>query len=210
MLPYLHAIGIGSLDALIVTHSNSGHSGGAASVLAALLVRRVLSSVPAMTGEACVAGQEWAWEGVRFMVLHPAKPAAAGKGDKPNYVSCVLRVEAGGRVALLTSDIEAIDERALLARDAAALRADVLLVLHHGSRTSSTPEFVTAVGARELIYPVAYRNRFGHPRSAIMARYGDAHVRRSDRDGAVRVVLDEITPVLSAWREERRRYWYGR
>ena len=65
---------------------------------------------------------------------------------------------------LLTSDIEARDEAAILRRSSGDLAADVVLVPHHGSRTSSTPEFVAATGARHAVVPVGYRNRFGIPR----------------------------------------------
>jgi competence protein ComEC len=121
----------------------------------------------------------------------------------------VLRVEAGGRAMLLTSDIEARDEAALLARDRALLAADVLLVPHHGSRTSSTAEFLAAVDARDAIIPAGYRNRFGHPKAEVVARLEAAGARlwRSDRDGAVSVRLGPGMPAPAAWRRERPRYW---
>ncbi len=209
VVPYLRAIGVGALDTLVVTHSDTDHSGGAASVMAAMPVGRILSSLPELPGETCADGQAWEWEGVRFRMLYPQAAPADGRRIKPNHQSCVLRIEAGGKVMLLTSDIEAADERAMLARDAAALRADVLVVPHHGSRTSSTPEFVAAVGAREVIYPVGYRNRFGHPRADVVARYGDARIWRSDRHGAIRVELGSEAPP-QAWREAHPRYWHGR
>jgi competence protein ComEC len=121
----------------------------------------------------------------------------------------VLRISVAGQTILLTSDIEAPDERALLARDARRLKADVLLVPHHGSRTSSTSLFVAAVGARHVIYPVGYRNRFGHPRADVVERYGDARMWRTDRDGALTVSLGNSVDV-NAWRQVRRRYWHGR
>jgi competence protein ComEC len=113
---------------------------------------------------------------------------------------------------LLTSDIEARDELALLQRDPAALKADVLLVPHHGSRTSSTPEFIAAVGAPDAMIPVGYRNRFGHPKADVVARYEATGTRvwRTDRDGALRVALGGQGVTLNAWRNERRRYWHGR
>ncbi len=209
VVPYLRAIGVGALDTLVVTHSDTDHSGGAASVMAAMPVGRILSSLPELPGETCADGQAWEWEGVRFHMLYPQAAPADGRRIKPNHQSCVLRIEAGGKVMLLTSDIEAADERAMLARDATALRADVLVVPHHGSRTSSTPEFVAAVGAREVIYPVGYRNRFGHPRADVVARYGDARIWRSDRHGAIRVELGSEAPP-QAWREAHPRYWHGR
>ncbi|HEX5801883.1 MAG TPA: DNA internalization-related competence protein ComEC/Rec2, partial [Azospira sp.] len=122
VLPYLRALGIDRLDALVVTHGDSDHAGGAASVLAALPVERVLSSVAAFAdsadfgGEPCRAGQSWTWDGVRFTMLHPEPEQPNGRARvKTNNLSCVLRVEAGGKAVLLTSDIEAVDEAALLA-----------------------------------------------------------------------------------------------
>lgn len=207
VVPYLRAVGVRELDLMMVTHGDSDHAGGAASVLAAMPVRRILSSVPELAGERCARGQSWEWDGVRFRVLHPAADAPAEAS--PNRLSCVLRVEAGGESMLLTADIEAVDERELLAADAAALRADVLLVPHHGSRTSSTPAFVAAVGAREAVFTVGYRNRFGHPRAEVVARYGAIPTWRTDRDGALDVRLGG-GPRIAALRQQRPRYWHGR
>lgn len=210
VLPYFRGQGIGGIDALVVTHADSDHSGGAASVLANLPVARVLSSVPDLPGEPCRSGQTWTWDDVRFSILHPDPDAPSRKARlKTNNLSCVLRVDAGGRSMLLTSDIEAADEAALLARDAGALKADVLLVPHHGSRTSSTPAFIAAVDPSRVIYPVGYRNRFGHPRADIVARYGARPAWRSDRDGAVTVRLGSAVTVV-AEREAHPRYWHGR
>ena len=206
VVPFLRAQGINRLDTLIVTHADSDHAGGAGSVLAALPVNRILSSLDDAQGEACAAGQRWTWDDVRFEMLHPAAGDVSAK--KTNNRSCVLRIEAKGCVMLLTSDIEARDEAALLARDRAALKADVLLAPHHCSRTSSTAEFLAAVGATEAIFPVGYLNRFGHPRADVVARYGDARQWRTDRDGAITVDLGEPL-AISAWRRERVRYWHS-
>jgi competence protein ComEC len=110
---------------------------------------------------------------------------------------------------LLTSDIEARDEALLLSRDRGALAADVLLVPHHGSGTSSTPDFLAAVDAREAVIPAGYRNRFGHPKPAVVDRLAESGARlwRTDRDGAVSIRLDAAGIVTTAWRHERRRYW---
>ena len=124
-------------------------------------------------------------------------------------MSCVLRIENAFGSVLLTSDIEARDEQALLARAADRLRSDVLLVPHHGSATSSTPDFVATVAAREVIIPVGYRNRFQHPRPDVVARYAGSRLWRSDRDGAVRIELASRL-ALSSCRGEYRRYWQGR
>ena len=211
VVPYLRAQGISRIDTLMVTHRDTDHSGGAASVLSALSVTQVSSSLAGSIGERCVAGQRWTWDGVDFEVLHPATEAYANDA-RPNHLSCVLRIVAGGRRILLTSDIEAPDEVALLGRYPDDLAAEVMLVPHHGSKTSSTPAFLKAVGAGQVIVPVGYRNRFGHPKAEVITRYEEsgATLWRTDRDGALRLVVNGEQASIAAWRQEHRRYWHGR
>jgi competence protein ComEC len=121
----------------------------------------------------------------------------------------VLKLSAGARAMLLTGDIEAPAEAELLARDAAALAADVLLVPHHGSRTSSTPAFLDAVGAGVAVVPVGYRNRFGHPAAEVLERLAGVPVYRTDRDGAVTVRLTPAGASIRGEREARPRYWHA-
>ena len=209
VVPYLRAAGVRQVDTLIVTHSDKDHSGGVVAVQEALPITRTLSSLPELAGEHCVAGQEWEWDGVRFAILHPLADAYQHRIVKTNNMSCVLRIENAFGGVLLTSDIEARDERSLLAASAARLPSDVLLVPHHGSATSSTTAFLAAVAPREAVIPVGYRNRYRHPRPDVVERYAGSRVWRTDRDGAVRIALTSGIP-LSAYRNEYRRYWYGR
>ena len=152
--------------------------------------------------------QAWEWEGVRFTILHPEDGDYDRRVAKTNNMSCVLRVENAAGSVLLTSDIEARDEQALLARSPALLASDVLLVPHHGSATSSTRAFIAAAGAREVVIPVGYRNRFQHPRPEVVERYGASRLWRTDRDGAVRISLAGGVS-LSSYRTAYRRYWHG-
>lgn len=209
VVPYLRWAGIDRVDRLIVSHRDSDHAGGSASLRAALPVAEVLASFAEPGARPCAAGERWTWDGVEFALLHPLPGAADARS---NHLSCVLRIAAGGRRALLTADIEASDEAALLARDPAGLAADVLLVPHHGSSGASTPEFVAATGAAEAIVAAGYRNRFGHPQPAVVDRYAAAGCRlwRTDRDGAISVELGPDGVAIGAWRAERRRYWAGR
>ncbi|MBL8432260.1 MAG: MBL fold metallo-hydrolase, partial [Dechloromonas sp.] len=211
VVPYLRSLGIDRVDILMVTHLDSDHAGGTASVKSALAVGEVVSSLGEAGAEPCRNGQNWFWNDVRLTVLHPEARDYAEK-RKSNNLSCVLRIDAGGRRLLLTSDIEARDEAALLQRDPSALKADVLLAPHHGSRTSSTPEFIAAVGAPDVMIPAGYRNRFGHPKADVVGRYEATGARlwRTDRDGALRVALGGQGATVNAWRDERRRYWHGR
>jgi len=110
---------------------------------------------------------------------------------KENDRGCVLKVSTAGASALLAGDVESRAEAQMLARDPQALRAQVLVVPHHGSRTSSTPAFVAAVAPEIAIFSVGYRNRFHHPHPAIVQRYAaaGAQLRRTDREGALHVEL---------------------
>jgi len=211
VVPYLRMLGINRIDMLMVTHRDTDHSGGTASVLAALPVGEVRSSLTGSVGQRCLAGQAWNWDGVVFEILHPSVADYVRDG-KSNHLSCVLRVTAGGHRMLLTSDIEAADEAALLAGDPGRLAADVLLVPHHGSKTSSTTAFLAAVGAGVALIPVGYLNRFGHPKAEITGRYEAAGIPlwRTDRDGALLVTLGAGGVRVSGWRKEDRRYWHGR
>ncbi|MFO1295513.1 MAG: hypothetical protein U1F25_02845 [Rubrivivax sp.] len=111
---------------------------------------------------------------------------------------------------LLTGDIEAAQEAALLARsDGAALRAATLLVPHHGSRTSSTGAFIDAVAPARAVFQAGYRSRFGHPAPDVQAR-SEARgitVLRSDRCGALRLA-SAAGGELRCEREAARRYWH--
>ena len=219
VVPYLRASGVHRLDMLMVTHEDTDHSGGAEAIIEAVPVSRVLSSLPfehplsalPVAQVPCVDGDSWEWDGVRLTTLHPPAALYDAPTRKTNDMSCVLKLTAGGASMLLTSDIEAASETALLARHAAEVRADVLLVPHHGSRTSSTPELIAAVGARAAIFPVGYRNRFGHPKADVVARHAaGAALYRTDADGALRVTLGGDGVSIAGERARRPRYWHGR
>jgi len=166
----------------------------------------------ATRGTRCVGGTHWEWDGVRFDVLWPLA-ADYARGDlRTNDRSCVIRVEGDGIRMLLTGDIEARDERILV--EAGVLSpADILVVPHHGSRTSSTPAFIDAVAPAVAVITNGYRNRFGHPRPDVVERYrgAGAVILRSDADGAVEFVSSAST--APTWRTARiamRRYWHDR
>lgn len=219
LLPLLRYLGVQRLDMLVLSHRDGDHVGGAATVMQAMPVGELRSSLEA--GHAllrqgprevrCEAGQAWAWDGVRFEVLHPT-PAHYGVRLKPNELSCVLRItSASGRGALLAGDLEAAQERELV-RNEASLRADLLLVPHHGSKTSSTAEFLAAVHPEVGLVQAGYRSRFGHPAPPVLARYQSAGiaVAASPSCGAWRWQSDAPPSAATCERDLRRRYWSDR
>jgi len=208
VVPYLRATGVSQLDTLVVSHRDKDHSGGVTAVQAYLPVSRLLISIPELGGEPCIAGQQWAWDGVRFAILHPDAADYALRSKKTNSMSCVLRISNAGGSVLFTGDIEAADEKALIARSPDVLRSTMLVVPHHGGNASSTAEFIAAVAAREAVFSAGYRNAFNHPRPDVLERYAASRQWRTDRDGAVSITIAESTEV-SAWRKKRQRYWYG-
>ncbi|WPB58197.1 DNA internalization-related competence protein ComEC/Rec2 [Xylophilus sp. GOD-11R] len=177
LVPLLQALGTG-LDTLVLSHRDTDHVGGAAALLAHHPAATLRSSIepghplqalrPALR---CEAGQHWRWDGVDFTVMHP-QPTDYRPGIASNALSCVLRIEAGGRSALLTGDIGEAEEEALVA-SGADLRADWLMVPHHGSRSSSSQALLRAVAPMYAIAQAGYRNRFGHPAASVLARYRD-------------------------------------
>ncbi len=180
LLPLLRARGERHIDRLLLSHRDLDHVGGARALLNGLPVTDVLSSLepahPLMTLAPrrlrCEAGQAWDWDGVRFEVLRPLG-ADYARNLKSNAMSCVLRVVAAGgsqASALITGDIEHEQEQALVAGHGAALRSSVLIVAHHGSRTSSTPAFLAAVAPQTAIIQAGYRNRFAHPAPEVLGR----------------------------------------
>jgi competence protein ComEC len=211
VLPELRAVGSSSVDLMVLTHEDMDHVGGALTVLESVEVQSLASSLPAShalhslvpASLRCFAGMSWEWDGVRFDFLHPQP------GEQPvrrNNQSCVLRVAAKSGSMLLTGDIERLAEFQILDRN---LKADVMLVPHHGSRTSSSREFIAAVSPRWAVVPAGYRNRFGHPNGEVLERYRAAGIgiMRTDLDGAVHVFLNEKEALVAGERTRSPRYW---
>jgi competence protein ComEC len=222
ILPYLKGRGISTLDAMIVSHSDLDHAGGALSILDEIKVDLVSSSLPvnhpvvvaSPKHQRCEAGQEWSWDGIRFEMLHPTASSYNSDKWKPNARSCTLKITLGNQSILLPGDIEAQQEAALLESSAEKLRASILVAPHHGSGTSSTEPFLAAVKPDIALFQVGYRNRYRHPKQEVFERYGQLGVRRvrTDDSGAVMLHFRATGAglVLTEYRYEHARYWYGR
>lgn len=208
VLPYLHRYGVRQLDALVISHGDLDHRGGLHSILAGMPVREVIAGPSVRDGPAstrrCRRGQQWSWDGVTFEVLHPGDDATEADD---NDSSCVLRIVGPGGSALLTGDIEAAAEAEVLGQDLSEV--DVVVVPHHGSRTSSTAGFVLASSPRLALISAGYRNRWGFPLTEVVSRWqgAGAAVLTTIDSGAIEISFAGGAPQARAWRRTHARYW---
>ena len=202
--PYLQSRGIKKIDKLLISHGDNDHIGGVNGLKQHLPVTTLISSdVAALPGaRPCEAGQQWHWDGVLFEILLPQ----ADQLGSDNNRSCVLKVTADNMTLLLPGDIERDSERQLLAHYGGQIQADVLVVPHHGSRSSSTSRFVKAVDPSYALFPVGFRNRYGFPKQEVLDRYqqqGSIPL-RSDQHGAI---LFRGEQGVSTWRQNAAGLW---
>jgi competence protein ComEC len=207
-VPALHALGVRRLDVAIVSHGDNDHAGGFPAVARAFPPGLALTpdGAPALPhGRPCLAGTAWQWDGVRFRFLHPPRYFPYLGND----AGCVLRIETEHGAALLTADIDQIIERELLRRDPADVRAEVVVVAHHGSNGSSDPTFVAATGAKYALISAGYGNRFHHPPPEAVARWREAgaQVLVTMDTGAQRVRLSVTGPTVQRRRQAEARLW---
>jgi competence protein ComEC len=214
VVPFLRYVGSTRLDLAVISHADLDHAGGLASVAAAVPVSTILAGEPRETGAAdqairCAAGQLWFWDAIRFRVLHPP-------GDTPsggNNASCVLEVAAGNTRVLLTGDIESAVERRLL-RDDLLEPAELVVIPHHGSKTSSHASFANALSAKVAVASAGHANRWGMPVAEVVERWranGSVVLTTAD-DGALgyRVCGGAEPELLYRRRIDTRRFWNER
>jgi competence protein ComEC len=209
--PYLWSRQFRRLDVVALTHAHSDHMGGMPAILRNFRPRELWVSVDpnsdsyrTLLAEATSlgvrvrhlrAGDRISWDSIDLAVLAPT-PAYINPGPPINNDSLVLRLQFGRASALLEGDAEAPSEHQMvstsLINPAAALGPDTLLkVGHHGSRTSTTPEFLALVAPQDAVISVGRNNTFGHPRPEIIQRLADADARvfRTDQFGLTTFLL---------------------
>lgn len=208
VVPYLQSRGVKKIDMLLISHGDNDHLGGAQSVLNALPVQRIMSNSNTVLPGAhtCVAGQKWQWDQVEFELLHPRSDTRGSSND----VSCVLKITSAGGKILLTGDIERGGEFALLRHQRNKLDADILVVAHHGSKSSSTESFIDAVAPHYALFSTGYLNRWQFPAKEVVERFDARQIKMFNTadDGALLLNLKPDQPIkITRWRKHRKRLW---
>jgi competence protein ComEC len=209
IIPFLASRGIDSISRLVISHADLDHSGGTTELLEQVAVGDVIAGEPLdrVRAAPCVRGQGWRSGQIGFEFLHPDRVTRA----EGNNASCVLRVSAGSHSLLLTGDIERQAERELLA-SRTPLAADVVVVPHHGSLTSSSPAFVDAVDPIIAVVSAGHANRWGFPVPQVVSRWqsGGAYVLSTADEGAVFLRICAAGGIVDAAseRQRRRRFWH--
>lgn len=209
VLPFIRYQGISKLDVLMISHGDNDHSGGAATLLAEFPVASISSSISEWAdqtrGKYCQAGQQWEWDGVQFTVLFPMDKRFISENDQ----SCVLKITGSRHSFLLTGDIEQIAEDELVKQYGAKLFSTVLIAPHHGSKTSSSHEFLQQVQPEWVLIPAGYMNRFGFPHPQVLQRYRRMSLKSfSTGDyGAISARTNGAALDIELSRQARKRYW---
>lgn len=214
--PYLVSHGL-SLEALIVSHGDLDHKGGAAALQARFTPQQVFAEDSVALGFPAVACSEqapWQWHGVRLQFLWPESGSidttnidtTAPYND--NNRSCVLLVEFGNTRFLLPGDIEAAAEAKLLAQG--LTKVDVLVAPHHGSKTSSSQAFLAALQPAHIAVSAGYKSRYGHPHADVLERFEQvgAQVWATASHGAVSFYSDGDNIEVIGERERWARRWF--
>jgi len=197
VMPYLHSQAWQKVDVLMVSHSDADHSGGLASLLQAFSVDRAMSGQPHilnkriensqdMTGlfTLCQAGEQWQMDGVMFETLSPKSQWIGSELSSDNDLSCVLKISTGEKSVIITGDLSEKGEALLLqeSMDQDAddrLKADLLIAGHHGSRYSSSLNWLKALSPEKIVFSSGYLNRFNFPNKEVLQR-----IKKVDETGA--------------------------
>lgn len=206
LIPYLRYRNISRIDRLIVSHADNDHIGGYQALAESIEIGSLLTSrvdkLP--EGKRCASGQRWQSGSTLFEIVSPD----AGTPEGSNNHSCVLLIRHDGTKVLLTGDIEKQVERYLL-EQRISLSADILLVPHQGSKTSSTLPFLRAVNPDLALVAAGFRNHYRHPHPEVVARYQSLGVQllSTIESGTVQILIGDDGWLIKEYRKDNPRFW---
>ncbi|WP_037391575.1 DNA internalization-related competence protein ComEC/Rec2 [Shewanella baltica] len=213
ILPFLKAKGIQEIDYIVISHSDNDHAGGAPVLMEAYPKALVITDVAGFSGQDC-RPRQIQWQGLRLNLLSPPQVLAGNNG------SCVVRIDDGLQSLLLTGDIEKQTEAALLRSELSVsgdlsdlneLQSDVLVAPHHGSKTSSTEDFIDAVAPKLVLFPAGFANRYGFPKPTVVERYQRREIRSltTGSEGQISVIFQQSELEVKTYRGDLAPFWYN-
>jgi competence protein ComEC len=231
ILPYLRGRGIDQIDRMVISHSDSDHIGGAATLLKSIQFDFMMGSLPSanpllkdlqsrrIPSIPCRYGQRWIWDGVEFIIWHPQEETLFEDqySRKPNEMSCVLEVRNQQVSFWLTGDVEQQAESEIVNRlnpnslREIGSRKLVFMAPHHGSKTSSSLDLLKKLSPDQAFAQNGYRNRYGHPHPLVTERYQSLHIPffQTPNTGAQIWFFDKRgSSTLRFWRHDIKRLWH--
>jgi competence protein ComEC len=231
LLPYFRGRGIDRIDRMVISHSDSDHVGGAATLLKHIEFEAMMGSLPSdnpllhnlkskyVPSIPCRFGQHWAWDGVEFFVWHPHEDTnfEIKHSGKPNEMSCVLEVRNQSTSLWLTGDVEKQGETEMverldqLALDSIGDRELIFMAPHHGSKTSSSEALLKRLKPDQAFAQNGYRNRYGHPHPTVVERYASLGIpfTQTPETGAQIWRFSGLgKATFEHWRLGQRRLWH--
>ena len=200
VLPYLKHEGIREVEIIFLTHAHEDHSGGAGTVIKKLPVHEIITAGEPKSEYAATfgisenflnnlragkSGEHFNIDGVDVEIIFAPN---VGTG---NEISNVYKIRYGDVTFLITGDL-IIENESQMLREGVDVKSTVLKVAHHGSKTSSSEEFLQAVNPKCAVISVGYGNNFGHPRAEVLERLNNLGVKifRTDIDGLIKFKTD--------------------
>lgn len=202
----LQALGVTRIDALIVSHHDNDHDGGLQKVPQHIEIKKIYAGQPEFypNVQPCNAGLNWRVDSVDFQMLTPNMPPTSSDNDQ----SCVLRVVSGSNAMLLMGDLSERGEKQLLQQYGNQLLSEILVLGHHGSKSSSSMAFLRAVEPRLAVASSGYANAYKHPSAEVRKRLAILNIplARTDWQGGWTIEFDgenfQAAPVV------QRKYWW--
>lgn len=206
--PFLQAQGIKHIDTLVVSHGDNDHIGGAIPLVNEIKTTTILSSTPQLlpNAKSCHSMQSWQWDNVSFSIIHPNRSDSGSE----NNLSCVLKISNDYGSVLLSGDIEKQAEQQIVQRYGSNLHVKVLVAPHHGSKTSSSIDFINAVSPDFALFPIGYQNRYHFPHDSVTKRYKHKGITllNSAEHGAIQFKFDAIqSSNPTTWRQSNHKMW---
>jgi competence protein ComEC len=206
VLPYLQHSGVQQLDKVVISHSDNDHAGGLDVLEQSIVIKELIYNANSKKKYRCLQDESFHWQGLTFQMIWPDKVVY-----KENDDSCVLLITDGKHKVLLTGDISKKVEGQLI-QQYPQMQADVLIVPHHGSKTSSSDAFVSQVSPTFAIVSAGFLNRWHMPVSEVTNRYQDKDIQllNSAESGQIIINFSEKGMVKQTYHENLWPFWFAK